>query len=71
MWSAWATAVALKAVEIEALLAAFDNPVINIGGGFASDLEADLDVVNRSGDKPSLSEFAAAICAALRQGLAG
>lgn len=70
VWSAWATAVALKAVEIEALLALSDNPVINIGGGFASELDADLDVVDRSGHTPSLSEFAAAICCALRQGLA-
>lgn len=69
MWNAWATAVASKAVEFEHLLTDEDNPVINIGGGFASDLDADLDVVDRSGETSPLPDVAAAVCAALRQGL--
>jgi diaminopimelate decarboxylase len=56
-------------IELEPLLAGTDHPVINIGGGFASVLDADLDVVDRSGETPSLSEFAAVICGALRQEL--
>ncbi|MCH1445025.1 MAG: diaminopimelate decarboxylase family protein [Luminiphilus sp.] len=69
VWSAWAAAVASQVVEIESLLADVDHPVINIGGGFASDLDADLDVVDRSGNTPSLPEFASVICAALRDKL--
>ena len=70
VWSTWAAVVASKVIELEPLLAGIDHPVINIGGGFASVLDADLDVVDRSGKTPSLSEFAAVICGALRQALA-
>ena len=69
LWRTWASVVASKVIELEPLLAGTDHPVINIGGGFASVLDADLDVVDRSGETPSLSEFAAVICGALRQEL--
>ncbi|MGB1335499.1 MAG: diaminopimelate decarboxylase family protein [Luminiphilus sp.] len=71
VWSTWASVVASKVIELEPLLAGIDHPVINIGGGFASVLDADLDVVDRSGETPSLSEFAAVICGGLRQALTG
>lgn len=71
VWSTWASVVASKVMELEPLLSGIDHPVINIGGGFASVLDADLDVVDRSGETPSLSQFAAVICDALRQALAG
>ena len=70
VWGAWAAAVASKVVQLEPLITDLDHPVINIGGGFASDLDADLDVVDRSGETPSLPEFAAVICDALRHELA-
>jgi diaminopimelate decarboxylase len=67
---AWAAAVSAKVMTLESLLADIKNPVINVGGGFASQLDADLDVVNRSGDTPPLTELAKTLGQALRSGLA-
>ena len=70
LWMAWAAAVSAKVMTLESLLADIKNPVINVGGGFASQLDADLDVVNRSGDTPPLTELAKTLGQALRSGLA-
>ena len=53
VWEAWASAVASKVVDYESLLKGVNNP-----GGFASELDADLDVIDRSGDQ-SLSSLLA------------
>lgn len=68
VWEAWATAVASKVVCYESLLKGVNNPVVNVGGGFASELDADLDVIDRSGETPELKQFASAICNGLRAG---
>ncbi len=69
VWQGWVSAIAKKLLTLEPLLGDVESPVVNIGGGFASALDADLDVVNRSGQTPSLPEFATAICQSLREGL--
>ena len=68
VWEAWASAVASKVVDYESLLKGVNNPVVNVGGGFASELDADLDVIDRSGETPELKQFASAICNGLRAG---
>jgi diaminopimelate decarboxylase len=70
VWSAWAEAVATQVSSLQHLVADCVHPVINMGGGLASERDADLDVIYRDDRTPSLKEWAEVICGALRSNLA-
>jgi len=70
VWREWVRATLSVVGSIEHILSPNESPVINIGGGFASQCDSDLDVAFRDDPTPELAEWAVVITEALHEGFA-